>query len=110
MLGNFKISHVVQNILPLTKSQGYSGDEIKSKKGERRERKKGTTSSVRPSTGTKFQCFWIRYPVVKGGGGGGGGEQRRERATNSSHIHSFLYKNVVFPAQAKNYYFILLLG
>lgn len=40
MFGNFKISHVAQNILPLTKSQGYSGDEIKSKKGtkERKER------------------------------------------------------------------------
>ena len=41
MFGNFKISHVAQNILPLTKSQGWSGDEIKSKKGERKERKKG---------------------------------------------------------------------
>ena len=30
MLGNFKISHIAQNILPLSKSQGYSGDEIKS--------------------------------------------------------------------------------
>ena len=30
MLENFKISHVAQNILPPTKSQGYSGDEIKS--------------------------------------------------------------------------------
>lgn len=39
MFGNFKISHVARNILPLTKSQGYSGDEIKSKKGERKERK-----------------------------------------------------------------------
>ena len=60
MFGNFKISHVAQNILPLTKSQGYSGDEIKSKKDERKEQKKGkkgTASSVRPSTATKFRCF-----------------------------------------------------
>lgn len=67
MFGNFKISHVAQNILPLTKSQGYSGDEIKSKKGERKEQKKGkkgTTSSVRQSTATKFRCFYIRYSAV----------------------------------------------
>lgn len=60
MFGNFKISHVAQNILPLTKSQGYSGDEIKSKKGERKEQKKGkkgTASSVRQSPATKFRCF-----------------------------------------------------
>ena len=33
-----------------------------------------------------------------GGGGGGGvsGEKRREPATNSSHIHSFLYTRVLF--------------
>ena len=30
MLENFKISHVAQNILPPTKSQGYSSDKIKS--------------------------------------------------------------------------------
>lgn len=46
MFGNFKISHVAQNILPLTKSQSYSGDEIKSKKGERKEQKKGKKGTL----------------------------------------------------------------
>ena len=43
----------------------------------------------------------------RGGGGSKGENQQQTQAT--SHIFS-IYKNVVFPAQAKNYYFILLLG
>ena len=49
----------------------------------------------------------------RGGGGGGGGEgEAKERTSNKLKPHTLfsIYKNVVFPAQAKNYYFILLLG
>ena len=36
----------------------------------------------------------------------------KERTSNKVKPHTLfsIYKNVVFPAQAKNYYFILLLG
>ena len=46
------------------------------------------------------------------GGGGGKGGGAKERTSNKLKPHTLfsLYKNVVFPAQAKNYYFILLLG
>ena len=46
--------------------------------------------------------------VFEEGGGGGA----KERTSNKLKPHTLfsIYTNVVFPAQAKNYYFILLLG
>ena len=48
----------------------------------------------------------IKYTETEGGGGA------KERTSNKLKPHTLfsIYKNVVFPAQAKNYYFILLLG
>ena len=52
----------------------------------------------------------IKYTVfiwfLRRGGGA------KERTSNKLKPHTLfsIYKNVVFPAQAKNYYFILLLG